>query len=143
MTKISSHTDSDARREPRDTSSAPSPAEPAAPIHLASLLERCLADRAFCRVIMRKFVDRSADLAAALDRAVLARNVADLAQQAHAIKGIAANLSADDLYSRAADLERALLSGKLDQTRPLVVRLRAEIERCRLAAPQILAQLDP
>ena len=143
MTKISTHTDNEARREPRDASSAPSAAERAAPIHLASLLERCLGDHVFCRLILQKFVDRSADLAAALDRAVLARNAADLARHAHAIKGIAANLSADALYSRAADLERSLTSGRPDQTRPLVVRLRAEIERCRLAVPQMLAQLDP
>ncbi len=64
------------------------------------------------------------------------------AQHAHALVGIAANLSARELRFWAAALERAALGGNLQRTRPIVTRVRAEFERCVDAVPALLARFS-
>jgi HPt (histidine-containing phosphotransfer) domain-containing protein len=118
-----------------------SPAGAAMPFDLASLLHRCLGDRVFCRMIMQKFADRGGDLITAMERAANSGNAAELAAQAHSIKGVAANLSAEDLRARAGDLERTARSGKLDLSGPLVERVAQEIARALEAAPVAMEQL--
>jgi HPt (histidine-containing phosphotransfer) domain-containing protein len=109
--------------------------------HAERLLERCLGDRGFCAVLIGKFVARAGELSAALEQAALTGDKKELAHQAHAIKGMAANLSADSLQTWAAALERALRVGNLANVRPLVSRVRSEIQRCLDAAPGMLEQL--
>jgi hypothetical protein len=54
---------------------------------------------------------------------------------------MAANLSAESLQTWAAALERALRVGNAANVRPLVTRVRAEIQRCLTAAPAVLEHL--
>jgi HPt (histidine-containing phosphotransfer) domain-containing protein len=54
---------------------------------------------------------------------------------------MAANLSADSLQTWAAALERALRVGNAANVRPLVARVRTEIQRCLDAVPGMLEQL--
>jgi HPt (histidine-containing phosphotransfer) domain-containing protein len=111
------------------------------PFHLVSLLGRCLGDGEFCGALLARFPERSIELVAALDASATGGSAADLARQAHAIKGLAANLSADELRFWAAALERAATGGSPQHARTLVAKVRAEIERCRRAVPALLEQL--
>jgi HPt (histidine-containing phosphotransfer) domain-containing protein len=127
---------------PVDAPAVPSdPAVSSAAFHAERLLERCLGDRGFCAVLVGKFVSRAGELSAALEQAVYVGDRSELARQAHAIKGMAANLSADSLQTWAAALERALRMGNAANVRPLVSRVRVEIQRCLDAVPGMLEQL--
>jgi CheY-like chemotaxis protein len=121
-------------------------AEAAAPtgssaFHLDSLLHRCLGDAAFCSVILQKFADRSADQLAAISRAIESNNTTELALHAHTLKGVAANLSVDEVRSCAAELERIGRTGELALAPQIFEQLKAEIHRCLRELPQIMAQL--
>jgi HPt (histidine-containing phosphotransfer) domain-containing protein len=113
----------------------------AMPFDLEGLLHRCLGDRAFCRMIVQKFADRGGDLITAMERAANSGNAAELAAQAHSIKGVAANLSADDLRACAGELERIARSGNLDLSRPLVERVANQIARALEAAPAAMERI--
>jgi HPt (histidine-containing phosphotransfer) domain-containing protein len=91
--------------------------EKSAAIDLASLLRRCLDDTTFCGMILHKFASRSADQLAALERALAAGNVLELAREAHTLQGVAANLSASLLRARAEELEVAAGQNDLPRAR--------------------------
>ena len=116
-------------------------ASPSSAFHAERRVARCLGDRGFCAVLVGKFVARAAELSAALEQAAHVGDKPELARQAHAIKGMAANLSADSLQTWAAALERALRVGNAANVRPLVARVRTEIQRCLDAVPGMLEQL--
>src|SRR5262249_21557553 len=52
------------------------------PFELKSLLHRCLDDGVFCSMVLHKFAVRSADQIAALERALVSGNAAELAERA-------------------------------------------------------------
>ncbi len=132
----------DGNRPPREaTTGAGSSTLSPSPFQAAHLLERCLSDRDFCTTLVQKFATRAAELSLALDQAALHHDAAELSRQAHAIKGMAANLSADALQTWAAALERALRAGNEGSIRPLVARVRAEMQRCIEAVPSVIEQL--
>jgi HPt (histidine-containing phosphotransfer) domain-containing protein len=112
------------------------------PIHFESLRARCLGDEEFCRGLVQNSLERAAQHLASIDRAMADARGREIAQQAHAISGIAANLSAHELRSWAAALERATRGGNLQSMRPIIARVRAEFERCAAAVPQLLAQFS-
>ena len=117
---------------------APIVGESDSPFRLESLLGRCLSDREFCAAFMQKFADRAADLSTQIEEAARSELRGELALHAHAVKGLAANLSADDLHFWAAALERSAQTGSREQSRSLAARVRAEIERCLAAMPHAL-----
>ncbi len=111
------------------------------PIDLASLLRRCIDDVTFCGMILHKFAARSSDQLAALERALESGNAIELAREAHTLQGVAANMSAAAMRSRADDLERAARAGDLSAARKLYAAARGEVDRCRLAVPELLLRL--
>jgi HPt (histidine-containing phosphotransfer) domain-containing protein len=111
------------------------------PFHLPSLLDRCLSDRHFCAVLVQKFIDRANELAAQMEQAAQAGDAGQLALHAHGLKGLAANMSADNLQFWAATLERTARRANPVQLRPLVSRVRREIETCVAAVPRLLEQI--
>jgi two-component system sensor histidine kinase/response regulator len=121
--------------------SSPSHADLDEPIDLASLLRRCLDDVTFCGMILHKFAARSADQLAALERALESGNAIELAREAHTLQGVAANMSAAGMRARADDLERAARAGDLNTARKLYAAARGEVDRCRLAVPELLLRL--
>lgn len=125
---------------PNTAGASPSCA-PDDPIHLESLLIRCLSDREFCGALMQKFAVRAAELSTALARAADSCNSLELTRQAHAVEGLAANWSAADLRFWAAALERAARTGNPERAWPMVGKVRAEIDRCLAAVPRVLEQL--
>lgn len=125
---------------------ATSPAAPPAtefdePIDLAGLLRRCLDDAQFCAMILHKFAARSQDQLAALQRAIESGNAVELAREAHTLQGVAANLSATGIRARAEELERVARAGDLRAARAAFEQARGEVDRCRLAVPELLVRL--
>ena len=127
---------------PGETAMPAGPDANEGPLDLESLLHRCLGDRPFCAMMLRKFSDRAAHQLAALDRAANARNIVELTREAHTLKGIAANISAEALRSSAARLEQAARAGEIDKAGVLVQQVHAQVERCLQAMPAVLAQVD-
>lgn len=111
------------------------------PIDLASLLRRCLDDAQFCGMILHKFAARSADQLAAIQRALESGNAIELAREAHTLQGVAANLSAGGIRERAKELERVARDGDLKTARKVFDATRGEVDRCRLAVPELLLRL--
>jgi HPt (histidine-containing phosphotransfer) domain-containing protein len=76
-----------------------------------------------------------------IEQAATARNQAELKLKAHALKGAAANLSANCLWACAAELEQ--LAAVDDWSRALVVvrELGVEIARCRQHIPRLSEEL--
>jgi HPt (histidine-containing phosphotransfer) domain-containing protein len=112
-----------------------------AAIDLPSLLRRCLDDTTFCGMILHKFASRSADQLAALERALAAGNVLELAREAHTLQGVAANLSAPLLRSRAEELEAAAGHNDLPRARQAFDLARAEVSRCTALVPELMDRL--
>lgn len=112
------------------------------PIHFESLRDRCLADEEFCRGLVHNSLERAAQHLASIDLALSAERGRELAQHAHSLSGIAANLSANELRFWATALERAARCGNLQRTRPIVARVRIEFERCAAAVPNLLARFS-
>jgi HPt (histidine-containing phosphotransfer) domain-containing protein len=115
--------------------------EKSAAIDLASLLRRCLDDNTFCGMILHKFASRSGDQLAALERALAAGNVLELAREAHTLQGVAANLSAPLLRARAEELEVAAGQNDLPRARRAFDQARAEISRCTSLVPELMDRL--
>jgi HPt (histidine-containing phosphotransfer) domain-containing protein len=115
--------------------------DPKVPFRVARLLERCLSDREFCASLVQKFAARAEELSAGLEQAAGRQDLTEIACHAHALKGMAANLSADALQSWAAALERAVLGGTIEETLPLVARVRMEVQRCVDAVPTLLERI--
>jgi HPt (histidine-containing phosphotransfer) domain-containing protein len=111
------------------------------PIRLECIADRCLDDGMSCGMILHKFAARSVDQVAALERALDSGNALELARGAHALKGVAADLSAETLCALADQLQRTAERGELDEAAGALVRTREEIERCVEAASELLGQL--
>jgi HPt (histidine-containing phosphotransfer) domain-containing protein len=105
------------------------------------LLERCLSDTGFCRRILEKFSGRVNEQLGEIQQAVAAHNTAELKLKAHALKGAAANLSADCLWACAAELEQLAAADDWSRTLVVVGELSAEIARCRRHIPRLSAEL--
>ncbi len=115
--------------------------EKSAAIDLPSLLRRCLDDSTFCGMILHKFASRSANQLAALERALAAGNVLELAREAHTLQGVAANLSAPLLRVRAEELEAAAGQNDLPRARRAFDQARAEVSRCTALVPELMDRL--
>jgi Amt family ammonium transporter len=111
------------------------------PIDLDALLERCLGDANFCRRILEKFSGRIDEQLSEIQQAAEARRAPDLKLKAHALKGAAANLSADGLWACAAELEQLAAADDWCRTLAVCADLAAEISRCRQHIPRLSVEL--
>ncbi len=114
---------------------------PSLPICLESIAYRCLDNGMLCGMILHKFAARSGDQVAALERAIDSGNAPELARQAHTLKGVATDLSAETLCALAEELQRTAERGELHEAGLALVRTREEIDRCVEAACALLGQL--
>jgi Amt family ammonium transporter len=124
----------------RKDSARPAMAQPA-PFDVESLLHRCLGDNDFSAQILRKFAARADSQHAALHRAVASGNLDELRREAHSLKGVAANLSADALRNRAARLELAARTCQTQDLSQLLNETCDELARCVATIPQALGRL--
>jgi ammonium transporter, Amt family len=108
------------------------------PIDLPDLLERCQGKRELCGRVIAKFRDRCPEHRQRIARAMAAADCDDLARAAHALKGAAANLSAGQLSTAAAEIERVALDHCLPAPRTLE-NLWEALEQLVAAMPELLA----
>lgn len=77
-------------------------------LDVADGIRRVGGDEEFYWSILEEFVETEADAAVRLRQAVDSGAMTEAANVAHAVKGIAGNISANDLHKAAGDLESAL-----------------------------------
>jgi HPt (histidine-containing phosphotransfer) domain-containing protein len=97
---------------------------------LASLLRRCLGNQELVNRIIGNFADQLPLSAQELESAVRQNRLSDAAAQAHALKGMAANLSADRLQKVVGDLEMTCAAGDRLLAVSDIARVRRETQRC-------------
>ena len=121
------------RRTEQETKSAKrsKAADDPAVFDRAALLDRLAGDEELARKILGIFLDnmpvRIRDLRTALD----AGDVSAAPRAAHAIKGMAANISAEAMRSLAEKMENAARTGDLEWIRERMAKLEAKLEELR------------
>ena len=119
-----------------DTSSATAAApltsasEPAAPIMIAALLERCLGNVETVTLILDEFEREAVKDLEEITRFLDIGDCAGLARVAHSLKGSSGILSAEAVAAIALKLERMGRAGVLVEKDHLLVQLNDEIHRC-------------
>ena len=94
---------------------------------------------------LRRFRERYADFIAEVRRVAAAEGAAAAEERCHALKGVAGNIAARELFDRAARLDDALKLGMipdaatLDEAEAALRRAMAEIDGLGAAAPQPFA----
>jgi signal transduction histidine kinase/DNA-binding response OmpR family regulator/HPt (histidine-containing phosphotransfer) domain-containing protein len=109
---------------------APLPPDDPPPIDHQALLSRCMGNRALVRLVLAKFASDGDGYLARISESVRTGRREDLRRAAHALRGAAANLSADTLAGLAADLESAATARPPSDVADLAAKLEGEIRRC-------------
>jgi two-component system sensor histidine kinase/response regulator len=111
----------------------------APPIDFESLKARCLGSAELVSRLLAVFEPEIGKDVQRLEEAFAAGNGGDIADLAHAIKGSAANLSADALADLARELEHAARQGQWRTRGKLIESIRDEFGRCLQALPGLSA----
>ncbi len=119
----------------------PQPSQPDT-IDSLSMIERCLGDIEFCQQLLSRFTEQASERERQIDAAAQAGNWPALAAEAHALKGAAANLSAQPLRDAAQVLERLSTEGDTAAVPAALQRLRREIQRFEEELPATLTHLQ-
>ena len=99
-------------------------------LDVAQLRNRCGADPAFIRRILKKYRERATEELQALHEAVSTSNPAVAGRRAHALKGSSANVAALRVSQSAGELELAAAAGDSAKARRTLERLDTEVDRC-------------
>jgi PAS domain S-box-containing protein len=113
---------------------------PDKPVHLQGLLARCQGKRELCIRVLAKFADRAEDYRERIATAATADDRARLGGAAHALKGAAANLSAERLREASAEIERAVHDRRTPK-QSLIDQTLAELQAVVAAIPRLVEQL--
>ncbi|MFI4874452.1 MAG: response regulator, partial [Blastopirellula sp. JB062] len=111
-------------------------------IDLADLLTRCGDNRDLARKILCKFRERSAQDSVELEKEVAAGRIEQVASLAHSLKGMAANVSAQQVAAAAAQLEHAAKASRGDALNALYSSVVARLESCQTAIDQLLSDAE-
>ncbi|CAN5458589.1 hypothetical protein BH10PLA1_BH10PLA1_20090 [soil metagenome] len=111
------------------------------PIDVQSLRTRCLGDLAFVSELIGIFREQSLNTLAQLCQCASIGDRAGVTKWAHAMKGSAANLSADRLRAMCAELERSVGVISIAETQDRVSQITAEFGRCDAFFSVVLADL--
>ncbi|NOZ23283.1 MAG: response regulator [Planctomycetes bacterium] len=87
---------------------------PLAGLDIQAGLQRLAGDEALYTKLLIDFASNYSGIANDMARALAAGDTEKVRELAHSLKGVAGNLSADDLAEAAADLERSIKTGELD-----------------------------
>ena len=102
----------------------------APPIDRDRLLEQCLGNMDFALMLLDEFAKTSPSRLEAFDAALAEHNNAAIATKAHALRGTAGILAANDLMETCSNLESlAKKEADWNLTRELVQQLHREIQR--------------
>ncbi|HEY7119217.1 MAG TPA: response regulator, partial [Tepidisphaeraceae bacterium] len=116
------------RRPPEQAPAAPE--LPSDPIDVESLLPRCMGNVAFLERMLNKFRDQSAATLEQIVTGLSVRDAAATARAAHALKGAAANLSADAVRAVAGQIEQLARDAQLESAERALDDLRQQLARC-------------
>ena len=101
------------------------------PMDYARAVDEFEGDEDFLREVIQGFLDTVDGQLTVLERALTAGEAETVAREAHAIKGGAANLTADALAAAARELENMGRSGDLEKGRELLAGLEREYGRLK------------
>jgi CheY-like chemotaxis protein len=110
-------------------------------LDLDALLRRCSGDAGLADRLFNKFQNQGADYVARIEESLGRDDTDKAADSAHAIKGAAANLSAEALREVAARLEAAGRAGELERARQCATQLRSEWDRLLEHLPALKSRL--
>ncbi|MEE9213037.1 MAG: response regulator, partial [Phycisphaeraceae bacterium] len=117
-------------------------AQPTPPVDAVALLERCMGNAELVVKVLDTFQKQALD---DLERIVQSINDGDanrVARSAHALKGVAANLSAQSLQKVASDLEQLGRDADLDKALGCLTELEHQMRRCLDFLPKVLADIS-
>lgn len=120
----------------------PSPEDADEILNSESLLRRCMGNRELSTRLLTKFMRRIDDDLRLIHEALADSDAERLTELAHALKGSAANLSADRLCVVAAELEAVARSGDLADAPRWFFRLREECGRLLAYVPEIVDEFN-
>jgi PAS domain S-box-containing protein len=100
------------------------------PVNLEALTHRCMENCEFVNRILAKLADRLPNDLMRLEECICRGELAQAVPLAHGIKGLAANVSAQQLHYLASDLEAACRENKFAAAKELITRLWKEANRC-------------
>lgn len=110
------------------------------PIDRDRLLDQCLGNLDFALMLLDEFAKTSPSRLDAFDAALAEHNTAAIASKAHALRGTAGILAANDLMETCSNLESfAKQDADWNLTRDLVQQLHREIQRAIDFIPSIRA----
>jgi PAS domain S-box-containing protein len=128
---------------------ATNPAAPSIPLDVPSLLRRCRGKTALAQTLLEKFQEQIAEQLQEMRQILGQKDLAALAKVAHAVKGAAANLSAEPLRQTAAEVEKlgagaansdaAQIDEQVNTLNEFLRRLEGEVKELLDFAPQALA----
>lgn len=107
------------------------------PFGIDELLELCMGNVATAAVALNEFEKEALSDLGRIQASLAENDPSGIATAAHALKGAAGMLRADELRRIAADLERIGRSHDLSQARQSVDALREEIRRCLDYLPEV------
>ena len=110
--------DPPAREATEDESSDGAPASseaaaaPLAPLDFAAFVDRCMGDDDFAMQVLSEFQEQFPEQLAWMTAKLQKEDYAELVRDAHTVKGLAANISADALHHAARQLEEVARTGQ-------------------------------
>jgi two-component system sensor histidine kinase/response regulator len=122
----------------------PAQTEQRCPFDYAALLQRCMGNRPFMQRMIGKFRNRLASDLEQIEHSFARGDALEVRRLAHALKGAAANLSAEKLQVAAANLETMSHSHDMEAVIARLAEVRAECKRfLDYALPEQLTQERP
>jgi len=112
------------------------------PIDVDAALSRCMGDVDLLKLILDTFEQSALKDMGQLVEMVDHGDAQCAARAAHALKGVAGNLSAHSLHSMASRLEVMGQDGNLEEAQPCLAEMKVELQRCLDAIPTIINKLD-
>ncbi|MGA3066392.1 MAG: response regulator [Tepidisphaeraceae bacterium] len=116
---------------PTTPAAPPAPAvEIPTPVDYSSLIQRCMGNSKLVGDLLQKFHDSITADVAKLQESITSGNAESLARLAHSLKGSAANLSAENVRSAAAELEKIGKQKNLDDAQSKLEELKTQVDAC-------------
>ncbi|MCO8121702.1 response regulator [Stieleria sp. TO1_6] len=100
-------------------------------LDLADTMGRLMDDQVILKFVVDQFRDGAEPCIEAMESALRMKDLNELAQAAHRLRGIAANLGAKEVQQITANIERGTEAGRYETDDVLVSRLKTAVEKVR------------
>ena len=105
------------------------------PLDSVALLEQCVGNAALLAMLFDKFEKQVKDDLVRIEQALTAKDAGQTSKVAHALKGAAGALSANDVQRTAAAIEQAARENRLETAAQCLTDLKTEVDRCLAYLP--------